>query len=182
MGSVRYPSAVLQALCTGTNNVNSITDTNIPGTVKTRNALASGAAAICFTTDIKNTNAGLYMYQGAIPTQAQVDAWDTPTASFVDSRSTDRLVYFAGIAASQAGRNLSVTLAAANAVKTGSATWFMLVSTGIVSGLTVCNVVVGSLTLVGGGGDIEVGSVDYVLGQSYKVPQITLAMPVKFLA
>lgn len=142
------------------------------GSISSSNALAVSGKLL------NATYSRVTLYQGAFPTQAVIDSWDSSSQS-VDPRDADALINFTATSCSLLNRNLSIGFnGTANAIRSGTATWFMIKAG---SASNINDVLAGSVTLIDGGGDIELTSTSYVSGTSYKLPQLTLALPSRYV-
>lgn len=138
------------------------------------------------------TYSGLYIMSGAMPTQAAFDTFmDTfvsgsvnPTGSLSNVfRYSDMLVAYAKQTATVVAGTCVCSFVPTAAQKSGTATWFMFGSWGgyYSSGWrTPAYIVAGTITDIGGGGDIEMLNRNIVSGTAYRIPQYELRFPTKF--
>lgn len=117
-------------------------------------------------------------YQGVMPTQSVIDSWDNGPQT--DPQAADALAVFPTSNCTLTGRNIQVFLNAANAIKTGTASWFMLKAAYSLSGGSYVDVLAGSISLTGAGGDIELPDTAFTLGSNYRPPQLTLRLPTTY--
>lgn len=125
---------------------------------------------------------GISFYSGTMPTQAQIDTAIplTSASSITDPYAASRLVSFTAASCMLAKRNLTIVLNQGTASASGTATWFMLFIQTYSSPTYYPAALVGSITALGGGGDIEVVTNTFVSTSIYKVPQFTLTLPVRY--
>lgn len=124
---------------------------------------------------------GFHIYQGALPTQAQLDAMSN-AAVYTNlntlPRYNDMLFYAKPTSSSMVNASWQISIPPATALKTGTASWFMLFAQ--YAGQLGNNAVVGSLSAIGGAGDIEITTLNFNAGSMYKLPQISIPFPTKF--
>jgi len=142
-----------------------------------------------------NTNiSGLRLYKGTIPTASSFKTDGTcntgenySSDNWLSARGGDRLIHFPVNTGTStkftSGDGLHVGLSGANATGTGTATWFALNIVGSTTGgynYPPHSVLIGTVSVAGGGGDIELLNVDIVNGQTYKINSVKIPFPLKF--
>lgn len=128
---------------------------------------------------------GLFVYKGAMPTQTELDSYIVAAGNnVVDGgvlRASDLLAKFNIQATSVAQGSILNTFAPALATGTGQASWFVF---GVYASNSYTSrpsyLVIGSITAAGGGGDIEMLSLNFVAGTAYRLPPYELKLPSKF--
>ena len=136
-----------------------------------------------FTTQMVTSGVyrGLFLYNGAQATQAELDA--VPTTTLISSwtgimRYSDVLVYLPVVSCAWNGYNLVSKLFPVKAINSGLATWFAFgyyySSTGGSLGTAL---VCGSVGAVGSGADLELETTNYTSGILYKFNNFSLAFP-----
>lgn len=119
---------------------------------------------------LNSRQSALYIMKGVLPTFAE-----TNVATLVNAfRTTDRLIAFGGIGNTNDTFNIegeslvvrSVTAKAAAATQSGIASWFMW-SSYTSFAMNDAVIVFGDVTVAGGGGVLELDSVNIVSGQNY---------------
>ena len=119
-------------------------------------------------------------------TQTEIDtiglatAWSTSDIT-TWPRYSDILCQFKSNSGSGlAGVNgaLPFTFPGAASIGTGIATWFMIFCT--INTALVNNLIIGTVTPIGGGGDIELTTTSITSGYFYKLPVLNIGYPTKF--
>jgi hypothetical protein len=133
---------------------------------------------------------GLFLMKGTMPTQAEFDAGITNglvniTALNGIFRYSDLLVYYQAQTYSPSLGSQVCSFLPVVASATGAATWFMFGSFGARDATyttlaSATYLVAGSITSIGGGGDIEMLNTAITSGVTYRVPQYELRFPSKF--
>lgn len=132
---------------------------------------------------------GLQFYQGTRPTQSELNT-GFPVAATSGAntytlatlpRNTDLLCHLTMYSFSEAiaTNTLTAFQLSGTAIRSGTATWFQLLV--VHSGGYDFNVITGSVSAVGGGGDIELLTTTFVSGGVYKFPAIGIPLPTKFV-
>lgn len=128
---------------------------------------------------------GLYLYKGAMPTNAEIDTYIAAAPLTVPDtglfRNADRLLSVTPSTQSLAQGSILHSFSPKAASASGIATWFLF---GVYAISTYAArpsyFVVGSITEIGGGGDIELPDVNIVSGTTYRIPSYELKLPSKF--
>ncbi len=134
------------------------------------------------------TSYGLYLMKGTMPTQADFDTWYGTGATNVTAdsgifRYTDLLIKYVPSGGNWNNGNLVTTFNPTVAANSGTATWYMFggfqcSSNGVWARPT--DLLIGSVTSIGGGGDIELLNTTIASGTTYRIPQYELRLPSKF--
>jgi hypothetical protein len=142
------------------------------------------------TTNVRttaNARSGLTFYKGTPATQAEIDAaveLIDPAAPSGFIHSADVLVYFRVNAYTISTlASFIATFLPTAAVGSGVATWFTFGTYGFTfagSSTQPGFLVSGSVTSVGGGGDIELLNTTFTNGSTYRIPQYELVFPKSF--
>lgn len=133
---------------------------------------------------------GLYMMKGAVPTQSEFDTWYGTGATNVTAdsgifRYADLLIKYVPSGGNWNNGNLVTTFNPTAALNTGTASWYMFgafqyLSNGVWARPT--NLLIGTVSSIGGGGDIELLNTAIVSGTTYRIPQYEMRLPSKFNA
>lgn len=154
-------------------------------TIKFKKSLMTSAMSGLFGTTSprfgnSTTNHGLYIYQGALPTQSEILGWTTLTTA-INARSANLLFYVSYNSLFDKIDNGIATLknsAYALASKTGTATYFILVSSAFPNNNSAF--ISGTVTNAAGDGDLKLTSTDMVQGQEYRVQSLNFTYPAEF--
>jgi hypothetical protein len=141
------------------------------------------------STDTYNyVSSGLYFMKGTPPTQAEFDTWYGTGATNVTAdsgifRATDLLIKYPTAGGNWNNGNLVVTFNPTVAANTGTATWYMFggfqnLSNNVWARPT--DLLIGTVSAIGGGGDIELLNTSIVSGTTYRIPQYEMRLPTKF--
>ena len=134
---------------------------------------------------------GLYIYKGTVPTPSDVTSYGLTSITALSAtnpatfRASDLLLTYGISGAAVSGSAIALTLAQATAIASGTASWFCL---GVYPGYGTYNgasyypnLIVGTVTLTNGGGDIEMPSTSIISGNIYKMPQLELKFPFSYV-
>ena len=131
---------------------------------------------------------GLYLMKGTVPTQADFDTWYGTGATQITAdsgifRYADLLIKYVPSGGNWTSGSLVTTFNPTVAANTGTATWYMF---GAFQNLTngvwprPTDLLIGTVSSIGGGGDIELLNTAIVAGTTYRIPQYELRLPSKF--
>lgn len=133
---------------------------------------------------------GLYLMKGTVPTQTEFDTWYGTGATNITAdsgifRYTDLLVKYVPSGGNWNNGNLVTTFNPTVAANTGTATWYMFgafqaLSNGVWARPT--DLLIGTVSSIGDGGDIELLNTSIVSGTTYRIPQYEMRLPSKFNA
>lgn len=128
---------------------------------------------------------GLFLFKGTPVTQDELDTYlASAPLNITDTaviRYNDLLVKFLPQSQQTTQGTILNSFNPANAINTGTATWFIY---GAFASTSYNNrpsyLVGGTVTGAGGGGDIELLSTSFVSGNAYRMPMYELKLPSKF--
>lgn len=131
---------------------------------------------------------GLYFMKGAVPTQDEFDTWYGTGATNVTAdsgifRASDLLIKYVPVGGNWSNGNLVSIFNPTVAANTGVATWYMFGSfqcTLLAVWPRPTDLLIGTVTAIGGGGDIELLNTSIVSGTTYRIPQYEMRLPTKF--
>lgn len=137
------------------------------------------------------TSYGLYFMKGAVPSTADFDTWYGTGATDVTAdsgifRSTDLLLKYVPSGGNWNNGNLVTTFNPTAATGTGTATWYMFggfqctIPVSYNSWARSTDLLIGTVSSIGGGGDIELLNTSIVSGTTYRIPQYEMRLPTKF--
>lgn len=118
---------------------------------------------------------GLHLYKGSIPSQSELDAIDAATLEELP-RNSDLLCLLSVRSYEYTPSNVSVTLHAAKAIRSGVIGWYMLYSTGASGPQAIA----GTVSEHGQGGAVELLSTSLNAGHYCKLPKMSLGIKTKF--
>lgn len=139
---------------------------------------------------VASNRRGLFLYKGSTPPVSDVLGYGAAAGSSlalatpVTFRSSDLLLTYPITAVTFTGNTLALTLSQAAATAAGLATWFCLATySSTYSSTNKCYpcMIVGTITLTNGGGDIELPNVSIISGNIYKMPQLELKIPFSYV-
>lgn len=126
-----------------------------------------------------NYYTSLKVYKGVPPTTSDITA--ITGSSYLSSRSTDLLVTFdySSLFGTISGNIVTIKNSAYVAATAGGvATWFILY---VGSGQAQANMaIVGTITDTTGNGDLKLTNTTLVSGNSYRIQQLTMAIPLEY--
>jgi hypothetical protein len=132
-----------------------------------------------------NSVRGLFVMKGAMPTQSEFDtAVDVNGAKTLSGilRYSDLLVYYQSQSAAVSSGSVVCSFTPTAATGSGTAAWFMFGcwSSNYTWGTVPNYIVAGTITGIGGGGDIEMLNTTIAAGTTYRIPQYEMRLPTKF--
>lgn len=121
------------------------------------------------------------LFKGALPTQAEIDAAVSVTATNPPAfRSSDALIRYRTAPDDVKGRNSLVTLShntwmyappASTAIESGEATWFAFMNP------KSSDMLIGSVSAQGAGGEMQLVTTTFVKDQMYAMPPWIMSIP-----
>lgn len=119
------------------------------------------------------------IYQGALPVKSDLNAATSPGGL----RTGDILIHFSGVGTFPIHATDPTMVQTGGpwvtaATATGTAAWFMLSSAEVSQSKS--EYITGTVSLVGGGGDLEIGSISIVNGNQYVLNPMSFTFPLTY--